>query len=394
FLKIPLDPPNIVDPRNFAPGPYPPPTLPYVPTLKSAYKEPLPTRPLPPPSPTPAPQPPELTQPPEDEDEEKKKKALLASTRRTEERSTPVAKQDEESSSRTKEEQLEYEMRRLSESRYPTSPPPQETKPSMTPAPTTKEEQLEHEMYRLTESRHPTSPPPQETKPSITPAPATKEEQLEHEMHRLAGNRHLTSPPPQETKPDISRAREANSGTRASGFLSPPPAAKEEQLEHELSRLAQNNHFASPEPPQEAKPNVKEEQLLHELEVLAANGEMVPPERRPSSSVKPDPEARAPVKQEPPATTYVDEPMRRSVKEEQLELEMARLARSASSTPASSTSVKQEPWSLGSMPPESRSTTQSSVGPLEGDPRVMVKPEEGSSTPNPLKRSREGQNRQ
>ncbi|KAG9048466.1 hypothetical protein FS837_012840 [Tulasnella sp. UAMH 9824] len=343
FLKIPLDPPNLVDPRNFAPGPYPPPTLPYVPTLKSAYKEPLPTRPLPPPSPTPAPQPSELTQPPEDEDEEeKKKKALLASTMLREGRSASVVKQDEGASSRTKEEQLEYEMRRLAE------------------------------------SRHPTSPPPQETKPSMTPAPATKEEQLELEMHRLAENRHLTSPPPQETKPEISRAR----------------AAKQEQLEHELSRLAQSNYFASPEPPQEAKPSVKEEMLLHELAVLAANGGMVPPERRPSSSVKPDPEARAPVKQEPSATSYVDEPMIRSLKEEQLELEMARLARSASSTPALSSSVKQEPGSFGSMPPESRSTTQPSVEPLAGSPLVVVKPEEGGSTPNPLKRSREGQNGQ
>lgn len=335
FLNIPLEPPNRVNFSDFTRGPYPPPTLPYVPTLKSAYKEPLPTRPLPPPSPPP-PEPSDFAQPHEDDDEEKKKKkAILASTALTEGRPTPVAKQDEETSSRTKEEQLEYEMRRLAE------------------------------------NRHFTSPPPQDTKPTITPAhAATKEEQLEYEMSRLAENRHLTSPPPQETKPDIT-------GTQAT---------KQEQLEYELSRLAQNNRLASSEPIQEMKPNVKEEQLLLELEMLAASGGMVPPERRPRSTVKPDPDAQAQVKRRPLTTADEDERRSRRVKEEQLELEMARLARSASSTPA--LSVKQEPGG------SSRSTAEPSVGPLEGSPLVAVKPEEGSSTPSLLKRSREGQDQQ
>ncbi|KIO33979.1 hypothetical protein M407DRAFT_17239 [Tulasnella calospora MUT 4182] len=203
----------------------------------------------------------------------------------------------------------------------------------------------------------------------LTPA-ATKEEQLEYEMSRLAENRHLTSPPPQETKPDIT-------GTQAT---------KQEQLEYELSRLAQNNRLASSEPIQEMKPNVKEEQLLLELEMLAASGGMVPPERRPRSTVKPDPDAQAQVKRRPLTTADEDERRSRRVKEEQLELEMARLARSASSTPA--LSVKQEPGG------SSRNTAEPSVGPLEGSPLVAVKPEEGSSTPSLLKRSREGQDQQ
>lgn len=46
-----------------------------------------------------------------------------------------AVKQDEEASSRTKEEQLEHEMSRLAENQLFTSPPPQETKPNITPAP-------------------------------------------------------------------------------------------------------------------------------------------------------------------------------------------------------------------------------------------------------------------
>ncbi|KAG8909431.1 hypothetical protein FRC01_006948, partial [Tulasnella sp. 417] len=361
FLKIPLVPSSHVNIRDFNPGPYPPPALPPVPTLKTTYKEPLPTRPLPPPSPTPAPQPPEPAQPPENEDEEKEKtKAVLASTALTAGRSSPATKQEGETAFRTKEEQLEYEMLRLAESRHLTSPPPQETKPVIASA-----------LAR-------TSSPPQETKPNVTLATATKEEQLEHEMLRLAENRHLTSPPPQETKPDITRAL----------------ATKQEQLEHELSRLAQNNHLATPEPPQETKPSVKEEQLSRELEVLAASGGTVPPERRSSSTVKPDPDAQAQVKQEPFAATGGNEGWgSRAAKEEQLELEMARLTRSPSSTAALSSSVKQEPGSYRSMPP-SRGTTESSVGPLERNTPGVVKSEEGSWTPNPLKRVREGQNGQ
>ncbi|KAG8955696.1 hypothetical protein FRC04_007687 [Tulasnella sp. 424] len=310
FVNIKLLPPSDVNRRDFAPGPYPAPTLPYVPTLKGTYKEPLPTRPSPPPSPPP-PEPAEFAQPPEDEDEEKKKKkAILAATVLNDGRSTPAVKQDEEASSRTKEEQLEYEMSRLTE------------------------------------------------------------------------NRLLTSPPPQETKPNIAQN----------------PATKQEQLEYELSRLAQNNHLASPEPPQETKPNVKEEQLLRELEVLAAGGGIVPPEERlpsgRSPEVKPDPAADVQMKQEPPATTADENERRsRSVKEEQLELEMARLARSMSATPAAVPSVKPEPGLSGSVPPDSRSTAESTtIGPLEGSAQVAVKSEPGSSTPNPLKRLRDGQN--
>lgn len=159
-MNIKLLPPSDANRRDFAPGLYPAPTLPYVPTLKGTYKEPLPTRPSPPPSPPP-PEPAEFAQPPEDEDEEKKKKkAILASTVLNDGRSTPGAlnkvsalrsceadfccsthplyaavKQDEEASSRTKEEQLEYEMSRLTESRLLTSPPPQETKPNITQTP-------------------------------------------------------------------------------------------------------------------------------------------------------------------------------------------------------------------------------------------------------------------
>lgn len=176
-----------------------------------------------------------------------------------------------------------------------------------------------------------------------------------------------------------------------------PPATKQEQLEFELSRLAQNNRLTSPEP-QETKPNVKEEQLLRELEVLAAGGGTVPPEERlprgRSPAVKLDPAAAVQMKQEPPATSTGDENERRSrsVKEEQLELEVARLARSMRSTPAAAPSVKPEPGLPGSVPPDSRSTAESTtVGPSEG-PLVGVKSEPGSATPNPLKRLRDGQN--
>ncbi len=46
-----------------------------------------------------------------------------------------AVKQDEEASSRPKDEQLEYEMSRLAETGLLASPPPQETKPNITPTP-------------------------------------------------------------------------------------------------------------------------------------------------------------------------------------------------------------------------------------------------------------------
>ncbi|KAG9002140.1 hypothetical protein FRB90_011427, partial [Tulasnella sp. 427] len=162
----------------------------------------------------------------------------------------------------------------------------------------------------------------------------TKEEQLDYEMSRLAGSGGYQPPPspPHETTPNITSSTTAK--------------MKEEQFDHEFDRLIQSNYTTPPKPSQpDVKPIITEEQSQASPALPTTNNSSVPPEHRyretaSSGQVKPEPDASSkPAQEFASKTDRSGEPSRR-VKEELLDLELARLSRSS---PRPTPIIKSEP---------------------------------------------------
>ncbi|KAG9016350.1 hypothetical protein FRB90_003193 [Tulasnella sp. 427] len=377
FLQIPLSERGIA---NLRLGSYTPPTLPHTATLKSTYKEPLPAR-APPPCPPSQPSADTNRVQQADDDEKQNKKAILAPSVKREggppsvPGASSVSKQ-EETFFRTKE-QLDYEMSRLAASGGYRPPPstPHETKPNITSSTNmTKEEQFDYEFAHLIQSNYHTPPEPSQSdvKPVIkeeqsqaTPALPTTNNSIVPPEHRY---RETASSGRVKPEPDPSNrtARDLASGIDPSG--EPSRRVKEELLDFELARFSRSSPRPTPiiktEPGPTRDPRVRPE---------------------PSVGVRPGPDIPSQAARKPPSGTDRNGEASRRVKEELLDMEIARLSRS---TPGPAPIIKTEPGRTRDprIKPEPLSG-----GPNSAISQPAVKSEPGSYTPGrPIpKRTRE-----